>query len=590
MAEEKIVELPTIDDKSVPTDTLQSPTDKTVSYSPYQSGGAIAGWDIEPGRIAASNISIYSGAANTARVEVGSGTNTAGVNSPAAASDIAFWAGATFANRATAPFRVEADGSVVATDATITGSITATSGTIGGFDIGSDYIRDTANSFGLASTVTGGDDVRFWAGDTFANRATAPFRVTEAGVVTGSNITITGGDVAASILSGTVGLSNTNIAAQGWTQTSAFSVTDADTVSWGAGTFTSASGTSYSIGAGNTGNMAARTYIYLDIAVSTTAYQTTTTASTAVGAGKVLVATAINGTNEAEFEVFTGGLNINGSSIVASSITGSEIAANTITASNITAGTITTTEIASNTIVAGNIVAGTITATEIADTTITGAKISDSTITNSKIDGVLPYRHLSTIFETSGRFTQTLDAGATATFDTGGLLLQANGTNVSGTVKLGTGSGTHLDYTSGSSFISFEAHIDTNGTDRHCFIGAGEPASSGSGGITFTDKHYGFKLNRASSSSTNSATNADGTTETATSFTLTETSNTHFTAHKNGTTNIRYYTGTTLQATHTTNLPSSDTNSPLYVAISTVGVNNNTIVRVLSYAYEQTTI
>lgn len=67
---------------------------------------------------------------------------------------------------------------------TVNGIINATSGTIGGFDIGADYIRDTANSFGLASTVTGGDDVRFWAGDTFANRATAPFRIYESGVIT----------------------------------------------------------------------------------------------------------------------------------------------------------------------------------------------------------------------------------------------------------------------------------------------------------------------------------------------------------------------------------------------------------------------
>lgn len=65
----------------------------------------------------------------------------------------------------------------------ITGIINATSGTIGGFEIGPDYIRDTANSFGLASTVTVSPDVRFWAGDTFANRATAPLRITEDGTI-----------------------------------------------------------------------------------------------------------------------------------------------------------------------------------------------------------------------------------------------------------------------------------------------------------------------------------------------------------------------------------------------------------------------
>lgn len=83
-------------------------------------------------------------------------------------------------------------------NASFTGSVTATSGNIGGFDIGADYVRDAANSFGLASTVTGGDDVRFWAGDTFANRATAPFRLTEAGALVATSATITGAITATS--------------------------------------------------------------------------------------------------------------------------------------------------------------------------------------------------------------------------------------------------------------------------------------------------------------------------------------------------------------------------------------------------------
>lgn len=83
---------------------------------------------------------------------------------------------------ATTNVQIDASG-----NASFTGAVTAASGAIGGFSIGADYIRDAANSFGLASTVTGGDDVRFWAGDTFANRATAPFRVTEAGVVTANS-------------------------------------------------------------------------------------------------------------------------------------------------------------------------------------------------------------------------------------------------------------------------------------------------------------------------------------------------------------------------------------------------------------------
>lgn len=107
-------------------------------------------------------------------------------------NDVRFWAGSTFAARDTAPFRVYEDGSIF-----------ASMGTIGGFVLGTDYIRDSLNSFGLASTVTGADDIRFWAGETFANRATAPFRVTEAGVVTAISGTIGGWTLSATTLSGT---------------------------------------------------------------------------------------------------------------------------------------------------------------------------------------------------------------------------------------------------------------------------------------------------------------------------------------------------------------------------------------------------
>ena len=52
-----------------------------------------------------------------------------------AANSIRFWAGASFENRATAPYRVMQDGSVVMSKATIEGVINAISGHIGGFKI-----------------------------------------------------------------------------------------------------------------------------------------------------------------------------------------------------------------------------------------------------------------------------------------------------------------------------------------------------------------------------------------------------------------------------------------------------------------------
>ena len=52
-----------------------------------------------------------------------------------AATSIRFWAGASFENRATAPFRVMQDGSVVMSKAQVEGVINAISGSIGGFRI-----------------------------------------------------------------------------------------------------------------------------------------------------------------------------------------------------------------------------------------------------------------------------------------------------------------------------------------------------------------------------------------------------------------------------------------------------------------------
>ena len=107
-----------------------------------------------------------------------------------AGDDIRFWAG--HATMASAPFKVTEAGALTATNATISGAVTATSGAIGGFSIGSDYIRDAADSFGMASTIAGGPDVRFWAGDTFANRAIAPFIIREDGSVQTANLKDTG--------------------------------------------------------------------------------------------------------------------------------------------------------------------------------------------------------------------------------------------------------------------------------------------------------------------------------------------------------------------------------------------------------------
>jgi hypothetical protein len=72
----------------------------------------------------------------------------------------------------------------------IVGSITATTGAIGGWVITATALKDAAGTVGMSSAVTGGDDIRFWAGDT--TPASAEFYVTEAGALVATSATITG--------------------------------------------------------------------------------------------------------------------------------------------------------------------------------------------------------------------------------------------------------------------------------------------------------------------------------------------------------------------------------------------------------------
>jgi hypothetical protein len=173
-----------------------------------------------------------------------------------------------------------------------------------------------------------------------------------------------------------------------------FAATDYRTVTWAGGDFELSDGTTYTIASGTTGNMTGTTYIYLDTAVSTTALQTTTSASNSVGSNKWLMATAnINGdtTKYATYIVFGGG-----DSIIGTFIGTNSIATGAITANEIAAQTITANEIASNTVTAGQLAAGTITANEIALGTITGDRLDSSITTVDELpDGSImpPFVH-----------------------------------------------------------------------------------------------------------------------------------------------------------------------------------------------------
>jgi hypothetical protein len=77
------------------------------------------------------------------------------------AASIRFWAGASFENRATAPFRVMQDGSVVMTKATVEGVIKAITGSIGGFAINQGRIGgENSYSSGEGLSLTN-NNIRF---------------------------------------------------------------------------------------------------------------------------------------------------------------------------------------------------------------------------------------------------------------------------------------------------------------------------------------------------------------------------------------------------------------------------------------------
>ena len=101
-------------------------------------------------------------------------------------------------------FKVDTNGLYVKGNGEFTGKVTSTSGAIGGFDISQYNIKGTNVGMGCSS----GHDHAFWAGA--STGSSAPFRVGHDGSLTATkatitgNVTITGGSVPSTLLSGTI--------------------------------------------------------------------------------------------------------------------------------------------------------------------------------------------------------------------------------------------------------------------------------------------------------------------------------------------------------------------------------------------------
>jgi ribosomal protein S19 len=213
----------------------------------------------------------------------------------------------------------------------VSGTIVVSAGRIGGFDIGADYIRDQLDTMGMASTDTAGDDIRFWAGDTFANRATAAFRVYESGIVDASDIRISGASstVDVAVLQGLIAQDNLSLANQTWGQSCSFTSVDHNTVTWGGGEFVSSDGTTDTISAGTTGNIGTKTYIYYN-GSTPGAYYVSTDINDTIGATKVVIGLVTPTTpgKKASFQLFGGGggIVLAGSDLVPGSVGYTELA------------------------------------------------------------------------------------------------------------------------------------------------------------------------------------------------------------------------------------------------------------------------
>ncbi len=119
------------------------------------------------------------------------------------------------------------------------------------------------------------------------------------------------------------------VGARTWVHNLTWTATDYDTASWSSGTLKLADGTTYAISSGNTGNIAATTYIYFDPDVSLTVLQTTTTYSSAVGERKILLAIVTASTDASSKCLISAfgseGTTIKGNQIVTGRISSSDL-------------------------------------------------------------------------------------------------------------------------------------------------------------------------------------------------------------------------------------------------------------------------
>jgi len=342
---------------------------------------------------------------NIKESEISTNAGTVGMSSAVTSgNDVRFWAGG--ATKTTAPFRVYEDGALVATSATISGTITASALHVPDADTtaNSAHVDTTGDTWwGCTSTSFAADNNNANAyilatGVSKFQSVTLGGSVVISGLQAGSDVdgqyltslSVTAGAIADATITGakialaTIAASNIVNATITTTQIASATITSGNIA---AGTITGGNIASGTIAGGNidsltilAGNIANLTITAAQIANSTITGAKVGANEITGGASGNLALTTITADNIAA-------TTITAAKIVANTITANEIAANTITAAEITAGTITGTEIAATTITAANITAGTITATEMTIATLSAISADLGTITAGTVTG-----------------------------------------------------------------------------------------------------------------------------------------------------------------------------------------------------------
>lgn len=189
-------------------------TNAEIEGSVTADSGIIGGWTIDSDHISKD-------------VTIGGVTYSPRLYAPGSptANNGAFYIKRTQNGVDTFPFRVNYDGHMIATDAEISGSITATSGTFGGWTLTSSVIKNPVTldgvtyTPGLQAVSSGTGAAAFYVAKTESGTTTYPFIVRYSGALTATDATIIGRIVAESGVIGnnatnkiTIGTNSTNAA------------------------------------------------------------------------------------------------------------------------------------------------------------------------------------------------------------------------------------------------------------------------------------------------------------------------------------------------------------------------------------------